>query len=394
MKKPFSIILRPKNFYEFVGHKEILTESFKEKIRKGDIPHIIMWGPPGSGKTTLSEVIKNESNLNFVRVSGAESGIKELRVIIDNAKKEKEFFQKETILFIDEIHRLDRKEQDFLLSFVENRDIILIGATTENPYFTIVSPLLSRCFLMILKPYDYSEMNEILERSLKYLKNLKIDEDTKKFLIEISYGDARFILNVLDSLKDEVGDKEVQISYEDINRFLSTKKIKFDKREEHYNLISALIKSIRGSDADAALYYLFRLVEGGEDLRFITRRLIILASEDIGLSDPTALVIANSGAEAVERVGLPEAKLILSEVVLYLSKAPKDNRVLRSMENAIKLVEKFGELPVPLHLRNPVLKGLENLGWGKGYKYPHNHKDEKIEYLPDEIKDIKIFEDK
>lgn len=394
MKKPLSIILRPKNFYEFVGHKEILTESFKEKIRKGDIPHIIMWGPPGSGKTTLSEVIKNESNLNFVRVSGAESGIKELRVIIDNAKKEKEFFQKETILFIDEIHRLDRKEQDFLLSFVENRDIILIGATTENPYFTIVSPLLSRCFLIILKTYDYNEMNEILERSLKYLKNLKIDEDTKKFLIEISYGDARFILNVLDSLKDEVGDKEVQISYEDINRFLSTKKIKFDKREEHYNLISALIKSIRGSNADAALYYLFRLVEGGEDLRFITRRLIILASEDIGLSDPTALVIANSGAEAVERVGLPEAKLILSEVVLYLSKAPKDNRVLRSMENAIKLVEKFGELPVPLHLRNPVLKGLENLGWGKGYKYPHNHKDEKIEYLPDEIKDIKIFEDK
>ncbi|HON84267.1 MAG TPA: AAA family ATPase, partial [Caldisericia bacterium] len=222
MKKPLSIILRPKNFDEFIGHKEILTESFKEKIRKGDIPHIIMWGPPGSGKTTLSEVIKNESNLNFVRVSGAESGIKELRVIIDNAKREKEFFQKETILFIDEIHRLDRKEQDFLLSFVENRDIILIGATTENPYFTIVSPLLSRCFLVILKPYDYSEMNEIFERSLKYLENLKIDEDTKKFLIEISYGDARFILNVLESLKDEIGDKEVQISYEDINRFLST----------------------------------------------------------------------------------------------------------------------------------------------------------------------------
>ncbi len=394
MKKPLSIILRPKNFDEFIGHKEILTESFKEKIRKGDIPHIIMWGPPGSGKTTLVEVIKNESNLNFVRVSGAESGIKELRIIIDNAKREKEFFQKETILFIDEIHRLDRKEQDFLLSFVENRDIILIGATTENPYFTIVSPLLSRCFLMILKPYDYSEMNEILERSLKYLENLKIDEDTKKFLIEISYGDARFILNVLESLKDEVGDKEVQISYEDINRFLSTKKIKFDKKEEHYNLISALIKSIRGSDADAALYYLFRLVEGGEDLKFITRRLIILASEDIGLSDPMALVVAKSGAEAVERVGLPEAKLILSEIVLYLSKAPKDNSVLRSMENAIKLVEKFGELPVPLHLRNPVLKGLEDLGWGKGYKYPHNHKDEKIKYLPDEIKDIKIFEDK
>ncbi|MGB9844054.1 MAG: replication-associated recombination protein A [Caldisericia bacterium] len=394
MKEPLSIILRPKNFDEFIGHKEILTDSFKEKIKKGDIPHIIIWGPPGSGKTTLSEVIKNESKLNFVRVSGAESGIKELRVIILNAIKEKEFFQKKTILFIDEIHRLDRKEQDFLLSFVEKKDIILIGATTENPYFTLVSPLLSRCFLIILEPYNFDEMNEILDNCLRYLKNIKMDQDTKKYLIEISYGDARFILNVLESLKDEFGDNEVKINYEDINKFLSTKKIKFDKKEEHYNLISALIKSIRGSDPDAALYYLMRLVEGGEDIKFITRRLIILASEDIGLSDPMALVIANSGAEAVERVGLPEAKLILTEVVLYLSKAPKDNRVLRSMENAVEVVAKFGELPVPLFLRNPVTKGLENLGWGKGYKYPHDFPDEKIQYLPDEIKDKKIFEDK
>ncbi|MGB9750313.1 MAG: replication-associated recombination protein A [Caldisericia bacterium] len=394
MKEPLSIILRPKNFDEFIGHKEILTDSFKEKIKKGDIPHIIIWGPPGSGKTTLSEVIKNESKLNFVRVSGAESGIKELRVIILNAIKEKEFFQKKTILFIDEIHRLDRKEQDFLLSFVEKKDIILIGATTENPYFTLVSPLLSRCFLMILEPYNFDEMNEILDNCLRYLKNIKMDQDTKKYLIEISYGDARFILNVLESLKDEFGDNEVKINYEDINKFLSTKKIKFDKKEEHYNLISALIKSIRGSDPDAALYYLMRLVEGGEDIKFITRRLIILASEDIGLSDPMALVIANSGLEAVERVGLPEAKLILTEVVLYLSKAPKDNRVLRSMENAVEVVAKFGELPVPLFLRNPVTKGLENLGWGKGYKYPHDFPDEKIQYLPDEIKDKKIFEDK
>lgn len=394
MKKPLSIILRPKKFDEFIGHKEILTDSFKEKIRKGDISHIIMWGPPGSGKTTLAEVIKNESNLNFIRVSGAESGIKELRSIIDNAKKEKEFFQKETILFIDEIHRLDRKEQDFLLSFVENRDIILIGATTENPYFTIVPPLLSRCFLVILEPYNNIEMLEIIDKCLKYLKNIKMDEETKKFLIEISYGDARFVLNVFESLIDEFDEKEVQINYEDINKFLSTKKIKFDKKEEHYNLISALIKSIRGSNPDASLYYLMRLIEGGEDLRFITRRLIILASEDIGLSDPLALLIATIGAEAVERVGLPEAKLILTEIVLYLSKAQKDNRVLRSMENALEIIEKFGELPVPLHLRNPVLKGLKKLGWGEGYKYPHNHPDEKIEYLPEEIKDKKIFEDK
>lgn len=394
MKEQLSKILRPKNFDEFIGHIDIITDSFKEKIRKGNIPHLILWGPTGCGKTTLAEIIKNESKINFIRVSGAEVGIKDLRSIIDNAKKEKEFFKKETILFIDEIHRLDRKEQDFLLSFVENRDVILIGATTENPYFSIVSPLLSRCFLIILKPFSFDEMYEILERGLNYLKTIKMDEETKKYIIEISYGDARFILNILESLKDQFEDREVKINYEDIVKFIQSKKIKFDKKEEHYNLISALIKSIRGSDPDASLYYLMRLIEGGEDLNFISRRLIILASEDIGLADPIALVIANSGAEAIERVGLPEAKLILTELVLYLSKAPKDNRVLRSMENALQIVEKFGELPVPLSLRNPILNGLKNLGWGVGYKYPQDHKDEKIEYLPEEIKDKKIFEDK
>lgn len=394
MKKPLSILLRPKNFDEFIGHKEIINESFKQRVREGKVANLIIWGPPGSGKTTLAEVIKNESKLNFIRVSGAETGIKELRVIIDNAKIEKEFFQKETILFIDEIHRLDRKEQDFLLSFVENRDIILIGATTENPYFTIVPPLLSRCFLIILEPFKFNEMIEILENALKFLENIEIDDVAKDFLIEISNGDARFMLNVLENIKDEYKDKKIKIDVENLKNFLITKKIKFDKKEEHYNLISALIKSIRGSDPDASLYYLMRLIEGGEDLRFISRRLIILASEDIGLADPLALVIATSGAEAVERVGLPEAKLILSEVVLYLSKAPKDNRVLKAQEKVLEVLEKYGNLPVPLHLRNPVLKGLRELGWGEGYKYPHDYPDEKIDYLPDEIKDQKFFEEK
>lgn len=393
MKKPLSIILRPKNFDEFIGHKDIITESFKQKIKNGEVPNLILWGPPGSGKTTLAEIIKNESKLNFIRVSGAETGIKELRIIIDNAKREKDFFQKETILFIDEIHRLDRKEQDFLLSFVEERDIILIGATTENPYFTIVPPLLSRCFLFILEPYKHEEMEKILENALKILENIELDEDSKNYLIEISNGDARFLLNVLENIKAEYKDKKVKISVNDLENFLITKKIKFDRKEEHYNLISALIKSIRGSDPNASLYYLMRLIEGGEDLRFITRRLIILASEDIGLSDPFALVIATSCAEAVDRVGLPEAKLILSEVVLYLARAPKDNRVLKAQERVLEVIEKYGNLPVPLHLRNPVIKGLKDLGWGQGYVYPHDHPDEKIQYLPDEIKDEKFFEE-
>lgn len=393
MKKPLSILLRPKNFDEFIGQKETINENFINKIRRGDVPNLIIWGPPGSGKTTLSEVIKNESKLNFIRVSGAETGIKELRIIIDNAKREKEFFQKETILFIDEIHRLDRKEQDFLLSFVENKDIILIGATTENPYFTIVPPLLSRCFLIILTPFKDDEMNEILNRALNFTQNIEFDEEAKDFLIKISNGDARFMLNVVESVYSEFKEKEVKVKLEDLQKFLITKKIKFDKKEEHYNLISALIKSIRGSDPNASLYYLMRLVEGGEDLRFITRRLIILASEDIGLSDPIALLIATIGADAVERVGLPEAKLILSEIVLYLSKAPKDNRILKAQEKVLELVERFGNLQVPLHLRNPVLKGLKELHWGEGYKYPHDFPEEKIQYLPDEIKDEKFFDE-
>lgn len=389
MREPLSIRIRPKNFDEFVGHEDILTDNFKKQVKKGRLFHIILWGPPGSGKTTLALVIKNESGLDMVRVSGAETGIKEIRKIIEDARKNKEFFSKETILFIDEIHRLNRKEQDFLLSFVENRDIILIGATTENPYFFIVPPLLSRCFLIELKPYSDKEMEIILEKGLKETK-IELDKESKSFIISLSKGDARFLINILESL--ESLDKK-KFNREDIEKFVLSKRIKFDRVEEHYNLISALIKSIRGSDPDASLYYLMRLIEGGEDLNFITRRLIILASEDIGLSDPFSLILTTSGAEAVERVGLPEAKLILSEIVLYLSKAPKSNRLLRAMKLALEDVKRFGNLPVPLHLRNPSVKGLKEIGWGEGYIYPHDHPDKKIEYLPKELKGRKYLKE-
>jgi len=387
MKKPLSIRIRPKTFDEFVGHKDILTRDFKEKIRSGNVFHLILWGPPGSGKTTLALLIEKESGLDLIRVSGAEVGIKDIRKIIEEAKKKKEFFKKETILFIDEIHRLNRKEQDFLLSFVENRDIVLIGATTENPYFYIVPPLLSRCFLIELSLYSEEEMRSILEKGLKET-GIELNGEAKDFIVELSKGDARFLLNILESLE---GDIKKSFTKEEIQKFVLSKRIKFDKVEEHYNLISALIKSIRGSDPDASLYYLMRLIEGGEDLNFITRRLIILSSEDIGLSDPFSLVLATSGAEAVERVGLPEAKLILSELVLYLSKAPKSNKVLTAMKLALEDVKKYGNIPVPLHLRNPSVKGLKEIGWGKGYIYPHDHPEKKIEYLPKELKGRKYL---
>ncbi|RLD15433.1 MAG: replication-associated recombination protein A [Caldiserica bacterium] len=387
MKKPLSMRIRPKTFDEFVGHKDVLTRDFKEKIRSGNVFHLILWGPPGSGKTTLALLIEKESGLDLIRVSGAEVGIKDIRKIIEEAKKKREFFKKETILFIDEIHRLNRKEQDFLLSFVENRDIVLIGATTENPYFYIVPPLLSRCFLIELSPYSEEEMKSILEKGLKET-GIELNGEAKDFIVELSRGDARFLLNILESLE---GDIKKSFTKEEIQKFVLSKRIKFDKVEEHYNLISALIKSIRGSDPDASLYYLMRLIEGGEDLNFITRRLIILSSEDIGLSDPFSLVLATSGAEAVERVGLPEAKLILSELVLYLSKAPKSNKVLTAMKLALEDVKKYGNIPVPLHLRNPSVKGLKEIGWGKGYIYPHDHPEKKIEYLPKELKGKKYL---
>ncbi len=393
---PLAERLRPKKLNQIIGQKDILSEGkpLYEMIKSDNLTSIILWGAPGTGKTTIAKVIANEIDADFFELNAISSGVKEVREIIKKAEENKGLFKKRTILFIDEIHRFNKSQQDALLHAVEKGLITLIGATTENPSFEINSPLLSRCQVFTLNKLTDEDLNQILERALKediYLSKLEIEIEDKELLFSLSDGDARVMLNrfeIMVNLSRNSGNK-VFISSETIKEVFQKTNLQYDKNgDEHYNLISAFIKSVRGSDPDAAVYYLARMLEAGEDPKFIARRLIILASEDIGNAEPYALTLATSCFNAVNVVGMPESRIILSQVATYLASCPKSNASYLAIEKAVEDVKKFGSIPVPLHLRNAPTKLMKNLGYGKDYKYSHNYDNHfvKQNYLPEKLK--------
>lgn len=398
---PLADRIRPKTIDEFVGQEHILGEGkpLRMMIETGEVQSMILWGPPGVGKTTLAKIISEKINADFYQVNAVLSGTKEIKEIIDRAEKNLKFYGKKTILFIDEIHRFNKAQQSVLLNSVENGTIILIGATTENPSFEIISPLLSRCQVFVLEPLGINELDKILERALKVdevLSKFKVNIEDKNLLFFYSGGDARVMLNALEvaiklAKRDE--NNEVFLTGEIILEAFQRKHFKYDKAgEEHYNLISAFIKSIRGSDPDAAVYWLARMLIAGEDPKFIARRMIILASEDIGNAEPYALTLATSCFTAVDYVGMPEARIILAQVATYLASCPKSNSAYLAIEEAMEDAQRYPDLPVPLHLRNAPTKLMKELGYGKDYKYSHDFPNHFVEqqFLPDELKD-KIY---
>ncbi|MEJ2542669.1 MAG: replication-associated recombination protein A, partial [Calditrichaceae bacterium] len=369
-----------------------------KQIKSGFLPSLILWGPPGVGKTTIARVIASEADYNFSSISAVASGVKEVREIIDRAREHIGYYNKHTILFIDEIHRFNKAQQDALLHAVEEGLIVLIGATTENPSFEVISPLLSRCQVLKLEMLTGDDLAKIIKRAVKndvLLKQFSIQIKDEKALILYSSGDARKLLNILEitfhlSKKDG---KKCVIDEDLIKRALEQNPLYYDKKGEyHYDTISAFIKSVRGSDPNGAVYWLARMLEGGEDPTFIARRLIILASEDIGNAEPYALSLANAGFDAVKNIGMPEARIILSQVTSYLASVPKSNAAYLAIDTAAEEVRTSGLLQIPLHLRNAPTQLMKNLNYGGDYKYPHDFENHFVEqiYLPEEIKD-KIF---
>lgn len=390
---PLANQMRPKTLSEYVGQKHILGEDkpLKKLIESDNLTSIILWGGAGVGKTSLANVIANSTKSHFVKFSAVENGVADLRVIVKDAKERLELNGKKTTLFVDEIHRLNKSQQDAFLPHVERGIFILIGATTENPSFTINNALLSRSHIFTLKPLSYEELERLLEKSKKYI-NLNFDDSAKELLIEYANGDARRLLSTIELISKFSASKVV--TKEIVKRVLKEQVILYDRKgEEHYNLISAFIKSMRGSDVDATVYYLARMLLGGEDPRFIARRLVIFASEDVGLADKDALNLATSAYSASEKIGMPEIRITLSHVAIYLAKAPKDNSAYLAINSAFEEVKSSGNLAVPMHLRNAPTKLLKELGYSDGYEYAHNLDDKKPSHshLPDSIKDKKFF---
>ena len=402
---PLAARMRPRNFNEFVGQEHIVGEGkvLRKAIEQDQLPSLIFWGPPGSGKTTLAFVIANITKSHFSPMSAVTAGVADLRKVVEEAKSRRGMYGQRTILFIDEIHRFNKAQQDAILPYVENGTITLIGATTENPSFEVISPLLSRCRVFTLNPLTDEEIALIIRRALedeeRGLKRMKVElsEDALAHLLRMSSGDARVALNALEmaaSATTPDGSGRRHIGLEAIEDAFQHRALLYDKSgEEHYNLISALHKSLRSSDPDAALYWLARMLEAGEDPLYIARRLVRFASEDIGLADPQALVQATSAQQAVHFVGMPEANLALAQAVVYLATAPKSNSLYKAYSQAKEDVEKTRTYPVPLHLRNPETSLMRELGYGKGYKYAHDFPGHfvKQQNLPDALKGRRYY---
>lgn len=404
VNQPLAERLRPKELAEFCGQDHLVGRNavLRKLMESGNIPSFILWGPPGVGKTTLANIIANTLKRPFFHLSAVHSGVKDVRETIEKAKKQQFFNQPNPILFIDEIHRFNKSQQDSLLSAVEQGIITLVGATTENPSFEVISPLLSRCQVYIMKPLGEDELKGLLDKALtkdSYLSALNIEIKEYEALLRISGGDARKLLNALELVVTSESDvsipEKIIIDNEKVLNQVQKNLALYDKNgEQHYDIISAFIKSIRGSDPNAAVYWLARMVEGGEDPKFIARRMLILAAEDIGLANPNALLLAQSCFEAINVIGWPESRIILSEAALYLATSPKSNSSYIAIDSAIEKVRSEGNLPVPLHIRNAPTKLMKELNYGKDYKYAHSFEGNFIQdnFLPEEIKGTKFYE--
>lgn len=401
MNEPLAERLRPKTLNAFLGQTHLVGEhgSLTKQIEQGLIPSMIFWGPPGIGKTTLANIIAHESGRPFYTLSAINSGVKDVRDVIEKAKQSGGLFTtKNPILFIDEIHRFSKSQQDSLLQAVEKGWVTLIGATTENPSFEVIPALLSRCQVYILNSFDKNDLESLLKRAIEqdeYISQKKIKLKETEALLRLSGGDARKLLNIFELLVNSEDSDAITITNEAVLQKVQNNTVRYDKTgEQHYDIISAFIKSIRGSDPNAAVYWLARMVEGGEDVKFIARRMLILASEDIGNANPTALVIANSTFQAVSTIGYPESRIILSQCATYLACSPKSNAAYQAIGKAQQLVKDTGDLSVPLPIRNAPTKLMKELGYGDTYKYAHNFENNfaEQEFLPEDIKNTILYE--
>ena len=399
MSEPLAERLRPRSLDDYIGQKHLVGEGavLRKMIEAGRITSFILWGPPGVGKTTLAQIIANRLKVPFFTLSAVTSGVKDVRDVIERAQKGRFFNEASPILFIDEIHRFSKSQQDSLLGAVEKGIVTLIGATTENPSFEVIRPLLSRCQLYVLKSLEKGDLEELLHKAITkdiILKERKITLKETSAMLRYSGGDARKLLNILELIVDSSTNDAVEITDSIVEECLQQNPLAYDKDGEmHYDIISAFIKSIRGSDPDAALYWMARMIEGGEDPQFIARRMVISAAEDIGLANPNALLLANAAFDAVMKIGWPEGRIPLAECAVYLATSPKSNSAYLGIDSALALVKNTGNQPVPLHLRNAPTSLMKDLGYSDGYQYPHNYAGHFTpqQYMPDALQQERLW---